>query len=183
MTISLRTLIAPAVAATLGFAALPAFAVGSNDDTPPAKTNTTTVCTDGQVWDEQKKECVTPQKGSFNDDQLYRFGRELAYDGQYENAIAVLSLASNPNDPGILNYLGFSNRKAGRLAQGMEYYQRALALNPDYVLARSYMGQGLVSEGDFVGALHQLREIEARAGTDTYAWVALDRSIRTATGY
>ncbi|MBX4955444.1 tetratricopeptide repeat protein [Rhizobium lentis] len=165
-----------------GFAlgiATAAFAAGdSNDDTnPPPKTETTRTCTGGKVWDKAKKECVTPKKNSFNDDDLYKFAREFAYAGQYENAIAVLNLASNQNDPRFLNYLGYANRKAGRMELGMSYYRKALQADENYILARSYIGMALVEQGDIQGARVQLVEIRDRGGEGTWAYRSLLQSL------
>ena len=73
-------------------ASLQALAAGSDSDetAPPPKSKTTTRCTDGKVWDKEKKACVKPQKSGFNDDQLFQAAREFAYAGQYDNAITVL---------------------------------------------------------------------------------------------
>ncbi|TCU25354.1 hypothetical protein EV130_1056 [Rhizobium azibense] len=157
----------------------PAFAVGDESDetSPPPKTETTTKCTDGKVWDKKRKECVAPKKSSFNDDDLYEAAREFAYAGQYENAIVVLDLASNKNDPRILNYLGYANRKAGRMELGMSYYRKALQADENYILARSYMGQALAEEGDIQGARVQLVEIRDRGGENTWAYKALLQSL------
>jgi tetratricopeptide (TPR) repeat protein len=156
-----------------------AFAVGDESDetSPPPKTETTRTCADGKVWDSAKKECVDPKKSSFNDDELYKFAREFAYAGQYENAIAVLGLARNQNDPRILNYLGYANRKAGRMELGMAYYRKALQADENYILARSYMGMALVEQGDIQGARVQLVEIRDRGGEDSWAYRALLQSL------
>src|SRR5262245_38734149 len=129
-------------------AAASAFAIGSESDetSPPTRSQTTTECQDGKVWDQEKKECVDPKKSSFNDDKLYEAGREFAYAGQYENAITVLRLAKNQNDPRILNYLGYANRKAGRMDLGMSYYRKALNVDENFILARFYMGQALIEQ-------------------------------------
>ena len=167
------------VAATFLLAtSLPALAAGSDSGSPPAATETTQKCKDGKVWDKKKKACMKAQKSSFNDDQLYDAGREFAYAGQYDNAIAVLKLARNQNDPRILNYLGYSNRKAGRMELGMNYYRKALSIDPDFILARSYMGQALLQQGDTQGARVQLVEIRDRGGENTYAYRALYDSLK-----
>lgn len=157
----------------------PAFAVGSQSDetSPPPKTKTTTTCKRGQVWDQARKKCVAPKKSELNDDQIFDAAREFAYDGQYENAIKVLNLAKNQNDPRILNYLGYANRKAGRMELGMSYYHKALDIDSNYILARSYMGQALVEEGDVQGARVQLIEIRDRGGENTWAYRALLQSL------
>ncbi|NLR96760.1 hypothetical protein HGP17_07920 [Rhizobium sp. P38BS-XIX] len=174
-------------AATITFAAgfllaasLQAFAAGSEDDetAPPPKSKTTTECKDGKVWDKDKKECVKPKESGFNDDELFKAAREFAYAGQYENAITVLKLAKNQDDPRVLNYLGYSNRKAGRMELGMSYYRKALQRDENYILARSYMGQALLEQGDVQGARVQLVEIRDRGGQDTWAYRSLQQSLK-----
>ncbi|SCB46251.1 tetratricopeptide repeat protein [Rhizobium lusitanum] len=171
------------MALTAGFlltASLHAFAAGTeNDETaPPPKSKTTTECTDGKVWDKDKKECVKPKESGFNDDQLFQAAREFAYAGQYDNAITVLKLAKNQDDPRILNYLGYSNRKAGRMELGMSYYRKALQRDENYILARSYMGQALLAQGDVQGARVQLVEIRDRGGENTWAYRSLLQSLK-----
>jgi tetratricopeptide (TPR) repeat protein len=169
-----------ALAGCLAFAfSAPAFAAGEETDQtkPPPKTETTTKCAGGKIWDKTKKECVVPKKSSFNDDDLYKAAREFAYAGQYENAIAVLRLAENQNDPRILNYLGYANRKAGRMELGMSYYRKALLVDQNYILARSYMGQALMEQGDAQAARVQLVEIRDRGGENTWAYRSLLQSL------
>lgn len=168
------------VAGFLLATSLQAFAAGSESDetAPPSKSKTTTECTDGKVWDKDKKECVKPKESGFNDDELFRAAREFAYAGQYENAITVLKLAKDQNDPRILNYLGYSNRKAGRMELGMSYYRKALQHDANYILARSYMGQALLEQGDVQGARVQLVEIRDRGGENTWAYRSLQQSLK-----
>lgn len=180
MTISKKRLLALSLLAGMsaGLAA-PAFAAGEETDetSPPPKTETTTKCTDGKVWDKKKKECVKADQSGFNDDDLYKAAREFAYAGQYGNAIHVLHLASNQNDPRILNYLGYSNRKSGHMELGMEYYRKALQADGNYILARSYMGQALIEQGDVNAAKVQLVEIRDRGGENTWAYRSLLQSL------
>jgi len=171
------TMFAAASALTLAFG-LPAFAAGSDSGSSPSssdKSNDKTVsqCKHGMVYSEAKKKCVKADKSSMNDTQLFEAARALAYAGQYENAIIVLKAAQNQNDPRILNYMGYANRKAGRIDLAMTYYQKALAIDGNYLLARSYMGQGLIVQGKIEEARAQLIEIRDRGGKDTYAYHAL----------
>jgi tetratricopeptide (TPR) repeat protein len=178
--LGIGTALAAAFLLSMGHAA---FSAGSDSSEPPAKTETTTKCTDGMVWDKNKKKCVKPDQSGFNDDEFYKAARELAYAGQYDNAIRILKLARNQNDPRILNYLGFANRKAGRMDLGMAYYRKALAIDADYLLARSYMGQALLDQGDVEGARMQLVEIRDRGGQGTWAYRALADSLKTGNTY
>ena len=171
----MKTLIASIVALTV---ASSAFAAGSDSSAPPKPTETTQKCENGQIFDAGKATCVNPKESKLDDDALYNAARELAYAGQYENALNVLEVAADQNDPRILNYKGFANRKAGRLDEGMAFYQAALSINPDYILARSYMGQALAGMGDIDAANEQLAEIRNRGGRDTWAYASLKQTLQ-----
>jgi len=167
-----------AIAAT--FLALPALAAGSDSTSPPKPTETSTKCEDGMVFDETTKTCIKSSAELIDDDIRFAAVRELAYEGRYASAMMVIDSASDQEDPRFLNYRGYVNRKLGDLDTAMVFYKRALAKDPDYVLARSYMGQGLIEQGDLAGALAQLREIDARGGRDTWAYASLDQALRGA---
>jgi hypothetical protein len=112
------TRITPILAALL-LAPLPALAVGSDSNEPAPKTETSTSCADGQVFDPNKGECVTAEQSGMNDDALFQAARELAEAGRYESAITVASAMENPESDKALTILGFANRKAGRRELGM----------------------------------------------------------------
>lgn len=154
-------MIAAGLAAALA-AASPALAAGDTSSQP-----TSTACPQGEVWDKEKKACVPPKQGAIDDDSLYEAGRDLAYAYRYEEAIDVLQLASNRADKRILNFLGYANRKAGRLEVGLGYYREALAIDPAYTLARSYYGEALLMKEDVAGAREQLAMIEKLCGSQT----------------
>lgn len=159
-----------------------AFAAGE-EDTPPTSTFTTKTCEAGMVWDTNEKKCVAPKESSLNDDQLYQNARELAYAGRLADAQEVLRLMSDPEDDRVLTYMGFTNRKLGKMDVAMTFYRRALEKNPDNLLARSYMGQGHVTDGDEDLAIAQLKEILERGGSGTWAATSLEDAIRTGTTY
>jgi predicted Zn-dependent protease len=160
-----------------------AWAVGSDDSTPPQPTKTTTECTDGMVWDPKTEACVAPKESRLDDDTLYDAAREFAYSGQFENALSALAAMSDPTEDRVLTYLGFAHRSSGRTDLGMDYYQQAIAQNPDNLLARSYMGQAYVKLGAMDAAQEQLTEIRARGGRMTWPEVALANAIRSGRGY
>jgi len=163
--------------ATIAAASIPFAAIAADTSDPPAKTKTTTQCTDGQVWDESANQCMPPQDSHLNDDALFGAARELAYAGQYDDALKVLALMSDQADPRVLNYKGFVLRKTGQFEPGLAYYQKALAIDPDYHLARSYMGQGYAEDGQLVLAHAQLVEIRNRGGKGTWAYRELEKSL------
>ncbi len=166
--------------AALAFALLPSAALAVGDEpTPPQPTPTSTQCTKAQVWDEKTRTCVDAQSGQLDDDVRFRAVRELAWAGQPENALIVLASMQEGESDRVLTYLGFANRKAGRLEQGLAYYDRALAQNPDNILARSYLGQALVEMNEIALASAQLAEVRARGGGGTWAETALADAIET----
>ena len=154
-----------------------AHGAADNDDEPPKPTETTMECEDGKIWDKDKKECVEANSSHFDDDDLFDAARETAYAGQYDRAMHFLTLASNQNDPRMLNYMGFVLRKKGDTVRALDFYKAALAIDPDYNLARSYMGQGMAADGDVNGARKQLAEIWARGGRDSWAYASLNRAL------
>ncbi len=157
------------------FAALvPLHAAAAGSGNAPA--SDVAKCEEGQVYDKKEKACVDEEQSSMNDADLLDNGRALAYAGRFDEAIVVLSKIEH-RDAEVLNYLGFSTRNAGNVDKGLSYYNAALALDPDYTLARSYMGQALLEKGDRRGAMIQLDEIERRVGTDAREYKLLAHAL------
>lgn len=177
----MRLLMATALALQT-FAFAPAVSAAGGDSSPPKPTNTTKKCLFGRVYDEAAGRCVKPNKTNFSEEQLYQAVRELAYDGQFENAQNVLRVMDQDDDR-VLTYWGFTYRKMGEAELANTYYQRAIETNPDNILARSYMGQGYVTEEKTELAIAQWREIKARGGEGTWAEASLREAIRTGLTY
>ena len=141
-------------------------------------TTTTPKCKKNKVWDKNKLKCVPAKKSSnLSDDSIFETGRALAYAGRYDEAVSVLKLASNKNDPRILNFLGYSTRKLGNVESGLVYYYAAIKADPNYTLARSYMGEAYLMLGDRKNALKQLGEIGDRCGTGCAEYASLKKRI------
>lgn len=160
-----------------------AFAAGSDSSAAPKPSETTKSCTDGRVWDKGSKSCVQASNDTLDDDTLYAAVREFAYAGQYENAQTALAAMSDQEEARVLTYWGFTHRKMGQVDTGMAYYRQAIAEDPANILARSYMGQALVEQGDLDGAKHQLQAIVDAGGTGTWAQTSLDQAIATGKTY
>lgn len=123
------------------------------------------------------RKCLPVESGILPDGDLYEQGRLLAKAGEYEWALQVLAAIENQNDPRVLNYTGYSNRKAGRLEIGISYYRKALAIDPNFVLAREYLGEGYVAAGRIDLARLELKEIMNRAGTGSEEYQDLSKAI------
>jgi tetratricopeptide (TPR) repeat protein len=123
-------------------------------------------CKQGEVLDKGK--CVNAADIKKPDKQkqslIYDYGKSLAKAGEYELAISTLKLAPDQNDPRLLNYLGYSNRKLGRMDEALGYYHAAIAQNPDFSLVREYLGEAYIQLGMLEKAREQLTEIERICG-------------------
>ena len=168
-----------------------ALAAGSatTPSAPPAAASkalkaTMMTCHDGFVLKAMKKgkhKCVKVTTELTPDQELYAKGYKLAKAGDYDQAIAVLSSVENHDNPDVLNMLGYSNRKAGRIELGISYYAEALALKPDFVLAREYLGEGYVAAGKVDLAKVQLAEIQKICGINCAEFKDLSKLIDGAT--
>jgi tetratricopeptide (TPR) repeat protein len=160
----------------------PAFAAGSGSNEPAAPV---LKCKKGEVVKKVKvssvwvKKCVPVASSLLPDEELYQQGRSLAKAGKYEEALIILASIKNQNDPRVLNYTGYSNRKAGRIDIGITYYRKALAIDPNFVLAREYLGEGYVAAGKIDLAQVELNEIKTRAGVNSEEYKDLAKSIAT----
>lgn len=166
----MRILLATALALSLPVAA---FAAGGEYN-PPSKPK----CQSGFVYDKKTKSCVSDTGHSLDIEGLFQEVRALSHDGRFDDA-QVLLAQMPADDDRTLTYLGFTNRKEGNLETAMVYYTRALEKNPANILARSYMGQGLVEQGLIKEAMGQLRAIRSHGGTGTWAEASLRTAIAT----
>lgn len=150
-----------------------AFANGGDASTG-TNSAATPKCKTGQVWDANAKtllgkgKCVEaadlknpePEKQSM----IYDYGKSLAKSGEYALAISALRMAPDQNDPRVLNYLGYSHRKLGKMDEALGYYQAAIAQDPDFSLVREYLGEAYIQIGLLEQAREQLSEIERICG-------------------
>jgi predicted Zn-dependent protease len=69
--------------------------------------------------------------------------RTLVDAQKYQEALPALRQLDqqSPNNPDILNLIGFSLRKTGKTEEAFDYYNRALALNPHHRGANEYLGE------------------------------------------
>lgn len=186
-----RAAMAIAAALAIAISGAPASAMGTEGDSAqkPAATGTdkpaakpaedaavAAKCKTGQVWDPNAKTFFGIGKGKCVDaaavektktdkqGMIYDYGRRLAKAGEFERAIEALALAPDQGDPRVLNYLGYSSRKLGRIDEALGYYRAAIAQNPDFSLAREYLGEAYLQLGELENARGQLSEIERICG-------------------
>ena len=127
--------------------------------------------------DAKKQACITLAAGAMTDDELYEQGKLLATEGEYDWALESLSLITKQDDAKVLNYIGYSHRKAGRLETGIESYKKALALDPNFVQAREYLGEAYILAGKKDLAMAELAEIKTRCGATCPEYAELEKSL------
>ena len=159
-----------AIGAVLALSSVPALAL---DDAPSPRV-------DCSKKANKNNPACTRSRDEAGDDEIYNAAYVLAHAGRYGEARAVLLTARNGNDPRILNYLGFTTRKLGDVDTALVYYARAIALKPDYTLARSYRGEAFLQKGDMASARAELGEIASRCGASCLEHAVLAREIAAA---
>jgi len=108
----------------------------------------------------------------------YEKAADLIDDEEYAKAIPLLekSIKEKGDYADALNQLGFANRKLGNWKLGMEYYLKALALEPDHLGANEYLGQLYLEQKDLASAEGQLAKLQAACG-DCDEFEELEESI------
>ena len=70
-------------------------------------------------------------------------GKSDKAEKRYKKALKLLLISNKkkPNNPDILNYLGFTSRKLGEFEKGENYYLEGLAIEPNHVGINEYLGE------------------------------------------
>ena len=157
----------------------PISANAMGDDPPAPSPKPKVDCKKGYVYSTTKKRCVKEKSDTEPDRALLDRGWTLAYAGKYQLAMDTFKLVADDNNPSALNGLGYTHRKLGQLDRGIGYYKLALAIDPDYLLAREYLGEGYVMAGQIDLAKQQLSQIKQRCGTTCKEYRLLARAIST----
>ena len=164
---------------------------GSSGSTPlggtsSSQSTTKLKCPKGWTFKTEINKCVKqtaaieqslPAVGWADSDPAFVEAAVLAHSGHYQRAIAAFNALDRAGDPYVLNYLGFSHRKLGNIDTALVYYQKALAIQPGYVRARAYLGEGYLAQGKVAQARTQLAKIAQYCGDQCDAYLTLDAKI------
>jgi tetratricopeptide (TPR) repeat protein len=93
---------------------------------------------------------------------------ELIDDEEYNDAIELLEKAhaEEPNNPDILNWLGYSHRKLGDYDTSLEFYMAALAEDQEHLGANEYLGELYLLLNDLPKAEERLAVLAAACNSD-----------------
>ena len=83
-----------------------------------------------------------PMGGGMSMDD-YSMAVSLIHNEKYAMATAYLNraLKNSTHNAHVLNYLGYTHRMLGDYPGSLDFYQRALAINPDHKGAHEYLGE------------------------------------------
>lgn len=100
--------------------------------------------------------------GSDTPPSKLELARQSLEKGDYQAASTELMRLNkeDPKDADVLNLLGYSQRKLGRLDAAREYYLQALALEPKHRGANEYLGELYLQEGDLPKAEARLAVLD-----------------------
>ena len=103
---------------------------------------------DGDGWDQRTSKLAPVQ--------------EVIERGDYNAAIEELNVLheQDPENPDVLNLLGFSYRKLGDFDNALRNYQAALALNPKHRDSNEYLGELYLQTGQLDKAEERLAVLD-----------------------
>jgi tetratricopeptide (TPR) repeat protein len=167
----LRTLASLAIAIAAALAPATAEELSRAKDVGPAG-----ACDTHAKGSAEWSRCVGLARAAMPDNELFYAGYWLARSGRYAEALSYLTLARQ-KDERVLTYIGFATRKLGDVEAAMPYYAAALRANPDYVVARAYLGEAHLARNAPDKARAELAEIETRCGRACAPYASLAAEI------
>lgn len=107
---------------------------------------------------------VGPENPRLQAEPDYRDAERFIKSSEYARAIPLLFRLDKafPNEPEVLNWLGFTHRKLKDYPVAKRFYDAALAVDPLYRPALEYQGMWFIEMGDIPSAkanLGKLRRI------------------------
>ena len=154
-----------------------AFAAGTTPSTGSGTTTTPAKCSQFKKGSAEYKKCKSTARHAMNNEQLYAEGYTLAKAGEYSDALEYLTAVTDQKDVRVLTMIGYSTRKMGKIDEGMAFYAQALALDPNSVNTREYLGEAYLQKKDLSSAKAQLVEIANRCGVTCEPYTELNEAI------
>jgi len=177
-----------ALGAALSFAsASPLFAMGTAPPDDPAdasacKLADKTKCAPASKPKEKpaKLDCKGADKAKCAKEsflQDYKAAVALIDAGKYDDALTAMRALDDGTSADVINYIGYINRKQGRMAEAQMYYEAALHMQPNHRGALEYYGEWYCMMGNLAKARQNLVVIKSLYGPDTKEYMALARMI------
>jgi predicted Zn-dependent protease len=120
-----------------------------------------------------KSKCSAKQ--SFLD--KYHAAVALIDAARYDEALAAMREIDDGTSPDVTTYIGYINRKQGKMAEAQMYYEAALHIAPKHRGALEYYGEWYCMMGNVGKARQNLDTIGTLYGRDTKEYAALAKMI------
>ena len=112
----------------------------------------------------KKKKKDDSSQNRFDIRTAYQQARLLIINGQYEAGIAGMRALGTDDHPEVANYIGYASRKLGRYEDARNWYERALAADPNHTRTWQYYGMWQLEQGNMLKAEDYLEKIRAICG-------------------
>jgi tetratricopeptide (TPR) repeat protein len=139
-----------------------------------------TTCPRGQIYSQRSRRCVQVRSEVLTDEAVTDYAFALAQAERFDEALEVLNMVRNPETPKALNYRGYITRKLGRTEEGIGYYLKSVAMDPQYAQVREYLGEAYVIQGKIDLAQEQLQIIQILCGKECEEYRDLAEAIEAA---
>lgn len=133
-------------------------------------------------WKACRTKAGLPTEARPEVEEAATLGYALAKADRFEEALKVLRVVEASNDVRVLTYIGFAERKLGRVDVAMGYYARALAIEPNNVATLEYLGEAHLQKGEVVAARETLARIASICGTECEAYQVLSKALAERAG-
>jgi predicted Zn-dependent protease len=109
--------------------------------------------------------------------ERYKAALALIEEKKYDEALAAMRALDDGSSADVINYIGYINRKMGKMAEAQMYYEAALHMVPNHRGALEYYGEWYCMMGNLEKARQNLRLIGSLYGVDTKEYLALAKMI------
>jgi tetratricopeptide (TPR) repeat protein len=137
-------------------------------------------CPRGQIYSQRSRRCVQVRSEILTDEAVTDYAFALAQAERFDEALEVLNMVRNQDTPKALNYRGYITRKLGQTEEGIGYYLKSVAMDPQYAQVREYLGEAYVIQGKLDLAREQLQVIQTLCGTECEEYRDLSEAIEAA---
>ena len=152
-----------------------AYAAGSDTPSPPASDSS---ATKGKKKGDRSSSIEDPKFLA-----AYRTAYSTIYDhGDYTAAIEQLKALHREDVADVANLIGYSYRKLGNYQASKQYYEQALADDPNHVRTWQYYGLWQLEQGNREQAQYHLGKVAQLAGTDSAEYRSLAAALEKQPG-
>jgi tetratricopeptide (TPR) repeat protein len=114
----------------------------------------------------------------------YQQARQLVLAGSYAEAIQAFHALDHDDSPEVANYIGYAYRKLGDYDLSKDWYERALAADPNHVRTWEYYGLWHLEQGNKLKAQDFLEKIRNICGnTSCQEYAELSQAIAAGAGH